>query len=280
MKKIPFNKSFWLFSLLGMAIAACSPKTSIVTAWQNEPLSIAETEAWLTPTNTDKRSKLEYALSNDRENLYITLQTADPATRIRIIRAGLEIEIQTPENAKNPAIVGYPLPEERITLFDGVGRQEGPRDRNRQDPREMFERVMANQTKLNLSGFNNHPNGRVPLGNEGGINIALDMDSQGVIIYKAIIPLNTFLAEALSEKRAQANNILTIRINALDVPSGPPGNFRGPGMPGGSRTSPNDPRYRDGASGQRPGGGYMMGADLERLTKSETIEIYFRLATQ
>ncbi len=192
----------------------------------------------------------------------------------------MEIEIQTPENAKNPGTIGYPLPEERITLFDGVGRQEGPRDRNRQDPREMFERVMTNQTKLNLSGFNNHPNGRVPLENKGGINIALDMDSQGLITYKAIIPLNTFLAEALSEKSAQANHILTIRINALDVPSGPSGNFRGSGMPGGSRTSPNDPRYREGASGQRPGGGYMMGADLDRLTRSETIEINFKLTSQ
>jgi hypothetical protein len=259
MKKIPFNNSLLLFPLLLMAIAACSPKTSITTAWQNEPLSIAETEAWSTPTRTDKRSKLDYALTNDKDNFYITLQTADPATRLRIIRAGLEIEIQTPENAKNPGTIKYPLPEERITLFDGIGRQEGPRDRNRQDPSEMFVRVMANQTELELTGFNNHPNGRVPLKNEGGINIGVDMDSQGVIIYKAIIPLNTFLKEALSEKSAQTNNLITIRINALDIPSGPPGNFKGPGIPGGSRTSPNDPRYRDGASGPRPGGGYMIG---------------------
>jgi len=279
MKKIPFNKSFLLFPLLGMAFTACSPKTSIVTAWQNEPLSISETEAWPAPTGTDKRSRLNYALSNDGTNLYITLQTTDPATRLRIIRGGMEIEIQTPENAKKPGTIKYPLPEERITLFDGIGQQEGPRERPRQDPTEMFNRVMANQTELDLSGFLNHRNGRFPLENEGGINIALDMDSQGVITYKAIIPLITFLTEPISEKSAQANNIITIRINALDMPTGPPGNFTGPGMPGGNRTSPTNPGYRGGASGPRPGGGYMIGADLDRLTRSEIIKINLRLSS-
>lgn len=265
---------------MGMAINACSPKTSIVTSWQNEPLSIAATEAWEAPTETDKRSKLDYALSNDRDNLYIMLQTADPATRLRMIRAGMEIEIQTPENAKNPGTIKYPLPEERITMFDGIGRQEGPRERPRQDPTEMFKRVMANQKELELSGFIYHPNGRVPLENEGGINIGVDMDNQGVITYKAVIPLNTFLSETLSGKGAQANHLLTIVINAIDMPTGPPRNFSGPGMPRDGRTSPNDPGYRGGASGPRPGGGYMIGADLDRLTRSETIKINFKLAGQ
>ncbi|MBW6498888.1 MAG: hypothetical protein K0B09_10895 [Bacteroidales bacterium] len=279
MKKELILKTILLLSFLGTIITACSPKISMVTAWQNEPLSIASAESWSAPTATDKRSKLDYALSNDRENLYIILQTADPATRLRIIRAGMELEIQTPENEKNPGTIKYPLPEERITLFDGIGRQEGARDRPRQDPTEMFNRVMASQTELELSGFSNHPNGRVPLQNEGGINIGVDMDSQGVITYKALIPLHTFLDESPAGISAQ-NHLLTITVNAIDMPGGPPGNFTGPGMPGGGRTSPNDPGYRGGASGPRPGGGYMIGVDLDRLTRSETIKINFKLTSQ
>jgi hypothetical protein len=273
-------RTFLLISLSGMAMLACSPKISITSAWQNQPLSIASSENWPAPMGTDKSSRLDYALSNDQNKLFITLQTADPATRLRILRAGMELEIQTPWNAKNPGIIKYPLPEERITMFDGIGRQEGPRDRTRQDHTEMFNRLMANQTELDLSGFLNHNNGRVTLKNEDGINISVTMDSLGVITYKAMVPLNTLFSENFTGNITQNNLLLTIRINALEMPAGPPGNFRGPGMPGGERTNPNDPGYRGGGSGPRPGGGYMIGADLDRLTRSEIIKINFRLSSE
>lgn len=274
-KKTPYL--FLLFPLFGILIFACSPRVNIGSLWQAEPLSVSATESWPAPTGTHKASKLDYVIANNGNNLYLTFKTSDQITRTKILRAGMVIEIETPENTKSPGVIKYPLPEERISVFADFSMPERTADRTRQDPREMFIRYMADQNEIDVRGFFNHPKGKVPLANEGGIHVNMDMDSQGAIIYHIIVPLNTIFAGPFSERMAQADNLLTVKINALEMPMRPMGGFGRPGMQGGGRTGPTNQGMQGGPPRTRPDGGGNMGADFERMGKTETVKINFRL---
>jgi len=125
------------------------------------------------------------------------------------------------------------MEENRITLFDnipGVREPINPERLQMQQPEQLqgfFREAVGTQTRKSLTGFRNHPNGRIPLHNPEGIQVKMEMDSIGVLHYLAIIPLNTIFSR---QDNAHLERILgiTIYVKGVSLPGPAQPMFTGP----------------------------------------------------
>src|SRR5689334_19575009 len=97
-------KHFFRYLLPVVATAFfCSCKTSQKTTkaapgnWQAQPITADGNAAdWPSPYPFyDSKAKIGYAVSNDKDNLYISMQTGDQMTVMKILRNGLTVWIDT-----------------------------------------------------------------------------------------------------------------------------------------------------------------------------------------
>ncbi|MEE4176013.1 MAG: hypothetical protein V2I46_00745 [Bacteroides sp.] len=281
------------FVAIIVTFSACSPKTyNVLSSWQPSSVSFEPGLEGLVPQGADGKTKLGYAVSNDEESLYLAFQTDDPVTQMKILRAGLELEIASPYKGNIPAMLKYPVPEDRITIFEGIGRETGQGGmpsgnragrrggQNQPDPKAILQRALAEQTKMKLKGFQDHPNGMQSLENEDGIKLNVDIDGEGMMFYRVIIPLRTLGVSGQAPAFPKDDFTLTVRMNGLERFDRQGGGYGNPGT-----------RDRGYPGGMRPGGSMtgmpyggqidssgMRERDPSRLSKDERIKILFKLA--
>src|ERR1044072_1874418 len=70
-------------------------KRSKPGTWQQTPVVIdGQNSDWPNPYPLyDEKAKIVYVISNDKENLYISMQTGDEITVLKILRAGMKLYI-------------------------------------------------------------------------------------------------------------------------------------------------------------------------------------------
>lgn len=288
--------------LLGMVLitAACSPRTTLPPAWQAQSPSVRDTDGWTEPGHHHPRAGLAYAVSNDEEYLYVLLQTNDPATRLKILRAGMEVSIDTLGRRKGHLSITYPDPMDigfTPGLQDRGDRLPGPREgvvrpgRQRSDAEReadriaMLQNLLQRHTSMTLSGFRNHPNGLQPLYNEEGLQLHMEIDSTGLLTYRAAIPLHTFTGQAGQKNRPNRNFGMKVTVKGMGRVPGNAGSMRdgrtgSPGMspPGGI---PGGRPMPGGSPGRGPGqAGGFTAADPGSLTEEQTLHIRFSLAAR
>ena len=80
--------------------------------WQEQPITIdGSNKEWPSPyPEYDDKAQLGYAVSNDKENLYITVETGDPATQLKILREGLTVWIDKTGNKEEVTAINFPIP--------------------------------------------------------------------------------------------------------------------------------------------------------------------------
>src|SRR5580658_13617 len=63
--------------------------------WQATPITIdGDSKDWPSPyPNFDSKAKIAYATSNDKQFLYITMQTGDEMTQTKILKQGMIVSI-------------------------------------------------------------------------------------------------------------------------------------------------------------------------------------------
>lgn len=79
--------------------------------WQDTPITIdGDSKDWPSPyPNYDAKAMVAYATSNDRNNLYITIETGDDLTQLKILRQGMIISIDTGGGKTATFHINYPL---------------------------------------------------------------------------------------------------------------------------------------------------------------------------
>src|SRR6267154_5604685 len=100
-----------------ISIASCgsskhSKSKKLPGVWQAEPITIdGNNKDWPSPyPEYDQKAMLGYAVSNDKNNLYITVETGDPATQLKILREGLTVWIDKTGKQEQVTAINYPLP--------------------------------------------------------------------------------------------------------------------------------------------------------------------------
>lgn len=295
--------------ILLLVNSSCSPRVHQSLFWQPAPPSFDAPESWGRITGHDERSGIRYALSNDRDNLYVVLSTDDEATRIKMLRGGMQLLIDTLGRQEGHCSIMYPLrhetgfaagmrgtspggmpglPTQRVTgeRPQGSGSRPAPRE-DAPGRTEMIRHLVGLQTHVVIHGFKEQHTGRVRAMREEGIRVSLDLDSAGTLYYRAIIPLYTFYRELVQPADTARVFGMEIKINGLEMATRVPG-----GMAPGSREMPpgggrqGTPTGRGGmAQPGQPGrreayGGSPDHRDTRELSRTVTFKSTFNLSWQ
>lgn len=241
-------------------------------AWQVSPITVdGYNNDWPSPyPEYDDKAMLGYAVTNDKQNLYISVETGDPATQLKILRNGLTVWIDKNGGKEEVTAINFPLPD--AYKNSKVGDEERPQkgqwqhaqsgggnDRQDQKRMELEDRVRKALEKANefsLQGFKGCNQQFAILEKDScGIVTRIGIDSTNELVWEAVVPLKSFYGKAEMTRQDKGKPMsVTIETEGSKKPAGQGGNGGGNG--GGMR-----PSVGFGGMGMRMGGGGMHGGN-------------------
>lgn len=243
MKKV----SLVLASLIALTIQLFAQNSDVSKArWNSKGIVIdGNDNDWIKPLNFfDSSTGLMYAISNDREGLYLIFTCNEGMKMRKIMSAGWTIELSSKEKKKKfksaITIPGVQMPwlSERRPL------------NNLTKKIDINPSVTDYKSGLSVIGAKGFQSGKseLKLNDRFGISIAIGADTLQHIIYEIAIPLN----ELFVENSIRFNELITlnIKVNAMERPS-----FSGGGGDGGGRSEMGGGRSGGGMSMSGMGGG-------------------------
>ncbi len=263
------RKSFLLVVLvLFISIVSCSSSKhskskKLPGIWQVVPITIdGSNKDWPSPyPEYDDKAQLGYAVSNDKDNLYITVETGDPATQLKILRNGLTVWIdKTGENNELTAI-NYPIPGDpneendgKLKPAKGQGQGSG-QDKQRMELEDKVRAAIPDAKEFSLQGFK-ACNMQFPLLEKDscGIMVRMALDADNELVWEAVVPFKSFYPKHEVDKRDKGKPMsICFETVASKRPAGQSGGNHGGGGGGGMR--PSMGMGMGGGMGMRMGGG-------------------------
>ncbi|MDB5030419.1 hypothetical protein [Mucilaginibacter sp.] len=155
-------------------------------------------------TYTDVKTKIDYTLTNDKDNLYLVVRTKDATQQSSILGAGITLSIDTKGKKKSSYIVTFP---------------SSPADRDQSRYIDMPpQRIQGNTEmsakfgKIHVEGFKDISEEELLVVNPYNILIAMSYDAaSGYLTYEEAIPLALFHAGDLATKEWAFN----IKLNPV-----------------------------------------------------------------
>jgi hypothetical protein len=208
---------------IGPFFSACSPKIYEALNWQSNTVTTdGMIPEWTEPLRFyDDNSKINYTISNNRENLYLCMKISYEATKIQIIRSGMEFGIDTMGRKSFPVVFVFPIADEIVMInYKRNEIQEEKNHSERSDHSGMNQKMLSHAKNFQLVGFKYPFGGTLPLlSNTAGISAAIDIDNSGIMYYEAIIPFRTFYKNELTNADTNKVFCYKIKVNALTAPS-------------------------------------------------------------
>ncbi len=165
-------------------------------AWQATPIIIdGDSKDWPSPyPNFDAKAKIAYATSNDKQNLYITMETGDEMTQTKILKQGMVVSIDTGGGKNIEFHINYPLPNDNEDI--DIPKNEG--GRKQQDGETMFsgrqihmklEKMTKSANQFSIEGFINCNGGyMVSQTAPCGISVTARIDEYKELVWEAVVP--------------------------------------------------------------------------------------------
>lgn len=224
--------------LILCVFSSCSHNIYEQLDWQgNKVTADGKIPEWPNPLRFfDDKSKINYTISNDRQNLYLCMKVFDETSQMKILRGGLEFRIDTLGKKLYPVAFIFPIANQVVMM-----QHKRNENQTKKGPGEKPGRSAMNQKMLSLAkdiqliGFKPPLGGTISLlSTSSGISAAIDIDSFGIMYYEAIIPFHTFYKNELSTTDTNKLFSYEIKINALpEPPVHEGGGSGGKGMQGG-----------------------------------------------
>jgi hypothetical protein len=163
--------------------------------WQSQPIVIdGDSKDWPSPyPNYDAKAMVAYATSNDKRNLYITMETGDEMTQMKILKQGMAVSIDT--NGKKDAqfTISYPLQNDNDPGDMTKASYKVKNDMQAHSLEKKMEQRMnknaegANQ--FSLDGFKDCNGGFMVTQNlPCGIKVIARIDEYKELVWEAVIP--------------------------------------------------------------------------------------------
>lgn len=157
--------------------------------WQSTPIAVdGDSKDWPSPyPNYDATAMVAYATSNDKENLYITMETGDEVTQLKIVKQGMTVSIDTTAGKQQALKINYPLQNDN----DPNDMAEiNPRAQHLSRPVQLKIGKLAHEAnQLSLEGFGNCSGGyTVTQTTPCGIKVRMAMDEYKELVWEAVIP--------------------------------------------------------------------------------------------
>jgi hypothetical protein len=156
------------------------------------------------PYSNDK-AKVSYMLSNDRDNIYLVVETKDTAMQSNILGSGITLSINTKDSKIAPNTT-------QTITFPERGKEDPSEYRNMDSAQTQVKIILTKYRKVRIKGFTAITDDELSTSNPYGIQIAIGYDDAGYLIYEEAIPLNLFDASDLVGKEWALN----VQINGLE----------------------------------------------------------------
>lgn len=216
---------FLVCTLFFTLIACKSTKTSgtkkLPGTWQKEAIAVdGSNKDWPSPYPTyDEDAMIGYAISNDKNNLYISVETGDLATQLKILRGGLTVWIdKTGANNKLTAI-NFPIPQEE--KYPLQLHANSP-DKQRLELEDKVSAALLNASEYSLQGFKSC-NLQYPIKENDtcGIIVRIAVDADNELVWEAVIPFKTFYPKHTIDARDKGKPMsICIETTCLKKPAG------------------------------------------------------------
>jgi len=224
--------------------------------WMTQPVTVdGVANEWHQPLNFyDSETKLLFAISNDSTNIYLCFEAKDNATEMKIMRAGMRVELDTKGRSGRSASIDFPLPpkerngqeedenSQRKTGGDS-SMQGGGFGAHRGDPSMFRQRFLTNNITMEIKGFADG-NGMVPIRGRA-INVAMNWDDADNLFYEISIPIKELLEDGYTADDILKEITLHAEVNGI----------RSSGGGGGNNTETNAGAGGGGFGGGGRGGG-------------------------
>ncbi|NTW33966.1 MAG: hypothetical protein HGB12_15345, partial [Bacteroidetes bacterium] len=110
-KRLMIIKNKLAFVLIIIFFNSCTSQQAVYTSfWQAKDFTSADIKEPQEPLRfCDKKSKLQYTITNDDKNIYIYLKATDELYQMKIIRAGMQINIDTTGKGEKHISISFPI---------------------------------------------------------------------------------------------------------------------------------------------------------------------------
>jgi hypothetical protein len=240
-----------MFIVSAIVFASCSPTNYPVGKYQSEAI-IADGNAsdWGLPLRFgNETGSLQYSITNDRDNIYVSVASNDQATQMKMLRAGLKIYIDTKGKKSTDMGLVYPFKEQEVM----TNRRMENRNTS---PTAMKQKMILDADIFSTTGFINMENRIYDLKDTSHIKIGMNYDTYNNLVFEAIIPLKYVLATPITNSKAPSISVGII-VNNM----GGMGNRQPASMVGMNRAE--GAGMNNGMGGMRNGGmGGAMGSGM------------------
>jgi len=184
-----------------------SSKNRLPSDWQAQPITVdGDSKDWPSPyPNSDGKAQVAYATSNDKENLYVTVETGDVMTELKILRAGMTVWIDTGGGKKQTMAINYPLPAEirDMQMENNPVQQQAVQSMDHEKRmQERARNAVANAIQLSLEGFGTCSGGfTVKQTNNCGITVRMAVDEYSELVWEAAIPFKVLYGKEHLDKK-------------------------------------------------------------------------------
>lgn len=194
--------------------------------WQEKPVIVdGDCKDWPSPyPNYDSKAKIAYATSNDAQYLYITMQTGDDLTQLKILRAGMTVSIDTSGKKNGGLDINYPQasdidPLDISQITEAVNTGAGNANR-----------IIAQTVKKNIDVANQYGveglkgcNGGYMVGQNMpcGIKVKAKIDEYKELVWELAIPFKAIYGfETLPASYANKPISVGFSIKSMKQPKG------------------------------------------------------------
>jgi hypothetical protein len=251
-----------------MAATACKSSKSAHASgkegkWQDQPIVIdGQNNDWPSPyPYYDDKAKIGYAVTNDKDNLYITMQTGDRMTVMKILRTGLNVWIDTGGKKSMTMGINYPMENPETPMHLSKQKLEDQQPMEKPDADQLHKRILESANSLAFTGFS-ACNGSflVRQNNNCGIQVRIGFDEYNTLIWEATVPFKALYGkDQLTAADAKKPISVGFAIKGMKRPSTDGQGQGGNGGGGGMHSGGGGMGGGMGGGGMRGGGGGMRG---------------------
>ncbi len=213
-----------IFSACGGSKKNAKSQAVLPGNWQATPIVIdGDNKDWPSPyPNYDSKGKVAYATSNDLNYIYITMETGDELTQMKVLKGGMTVSVDTGGKKNLDFNINYPLENDNMEL-DLPQTMDGQKDAAVQFGRQLGQRVrksmeLANQ--FTLDGFSGCSGGyminqSVPC----GVKLRAHINEYKELVWEVAIPVRSlYNKESLNLADAGKPISVCFSIKGLKAP--------------------------------------------------------------
>jgi uncharacterized membrane protein YgcG len=209
-------KCLYAFAILLMSSRAFAQENTALS-WSATRVKIdGDAHDWSLPLHHyDTNTKLFFDFKNDSNNLYLCFQSNDEIIQVKIIRAGMKINLSNKINGKHKASINFPLPAEE-------SKPERTENAIAADPSYSHQKLhtafLAGDSLMIVKGFTNRE-GAISTNDTSGIHAAINWDENNMLTYEVSVPLKELCGNDFNAKDLSKGISLNVIIDALKMPA-------------------------------------------------------------